>query len=71
MEYSPRGHEYVNDQIQEDIDKVDVWRADCGNDFYYRSPSGRFVTQWPHSMDEFTAQTTKPDVEAYEVKAAS
>ena len=60
-----------NDQLQKDIDAVDVWKADCGNDFYYRSPSGRFVTQWPHSMDEFTARTTQPNSEAYEVKALS
>ena len=60
-----------NDQLQEDIDAVDVWKADCGNDFYYRSSSGRFVTQWPHSMDEFTARTTQPNSEAYEVKALS
>ena len=70
MDIRPDVMNTFNNQLQEDIDKVDVWRADCGNDFYYRSPSGRFVTQWPHSMDEFTAQTSKADVEAYEVKVA-
>ncbi|MGE0820609.1 MAG: flavin-containing monooxygenase [Candidatus Binatia bacterium] len=60
-----------NAQLQQEISKVDVWQANCGNDFYYRSRSGRLVTQWPHSMDEFTAQTTKPDVDAYEVRVAS
>ena len=59
-----------NDQLQKDISRVDVWQADCGNDFYYRSSSGRFVTNWPYSMDEFTARTTQADVDAYEVKAA-
>lgn len=70
MDIRPEVMHAFNDQLQADIDKVDVWKADCGNDFYYRSPSGRFVTQWPHSMDEFTAQTTKANVEAYEVEVA-
>ena len=70
MDVRPEVMRAFNDQLQADIDKVDVWKADCGNDFYYRSASGRFVTQWPHSMDEFTARTSKANVEAYEVKAA-
>ena len=60
-----------NAQLQRDISAVDVWQADCGNDFYYRSRSGRFVTNWPHSMDDFTARTTQPDGDAYEVQAAN
>ena len=70
MDIRPEVMRAFNDQLQADIDKVDVWKADCGNDFYYRAASGRFVTQWPHSMDEFTARTSKANVEAYEVKAA-
>jgi cation diffusion facilitator CzcD-associated flavoprotein CzcO len=70
MDIRPEVMSAFNDQLQADIDKVDVWKADCGNDFYYRSASGRFVTQWPHSMDEFTARTSKANVEAYEVKTA-
>ncbi len=70
MDIRPEVMSAFNDQLQADIDKVDVWKADCGNDFYYRSATGRFVTQWPHSMDEFTARTSKANVEAYEVKAA-
>jgi hypothetical protein len=34
---------------------------------YYRSPSGRVVTQWPFSMSEFRERTQKPDDGAYEV----
>jgi cation diffusion facilitator CzcD-associated flavoprotein CzcO len=60
--------EAFNDQLQADIDKVDVWKADCGNDFYHRSASGRFVTTWPNSMDEYTAQTKAVNLDAYEVK---
>ncbi|MFP6815739.1 MAG: NAD(P)/FAD-dependent oxidoreductase [Pseudomonadales bacterium] len=69
MDIRPDVMKAFNDQLQADVDKIDVWKADCGNDFYHRSASGRFVTGWPHSMDEFTAQTRKPNVDAYEVEA--
>ncbi len=59
-----------NEQLQRDIANVDVWQAACGNDFYYRSASGRFVTQWPHSMDEFRARTSRPNPEDYEVRTS-
>jgi cation diffusion facilitator CzcD-associated flavoprotein CzcO len=55
-----------NEQLQRDIANVDVWQAACGNDFYYRSESGRFVTQWPHSMDEFRSRTSRPNPDDYE-----
>jgi hypothetical protein len=42
-----------------------VWQADCHG--YYRSPSGRIVTQWPHSMSEFRERASKRDEGAYEV----
>jgi cation diffusion facilitator CzcD-associated flavoprotein CzcO len=71
MDVRPEVMTAFNDQLQVDIDKIDVWKAGCGNEFYNRSASGRFVTGWPHSMDEFTAQTSKANVEAYEVKAIS
>ena len=59
-----------NAQIQEDIGQVDVWQADCGNDFYYRASSGRLVTQWPHSMDAFADRSMQSsDAETYEVEA--
>ena len=70
MDIRPEVMHAFNDQLQKDIDQVEVWQAECGNDFYYRSPSGRFVTQWPHSMDEFTARTTRADGDVYEVKPA-
>lgn len=58
-----------NDKLQRDIANVEVWQAECGNEFYYRSKSGRLVTQWPHSMDEFTAQTTRENADEYESQA--
>jgi hypothetical protein len=53
-----------NDELQRDIDKVDVWQAACQG--YYRSPSGRIVTQWPHTMAEFRDRTMRPDPDAYD-----
>jgi len=59
---------HFNEQLQVDIKNVDVWQHSCGNDFYYRAgPSGRFVTQWPKSMDDFALATGKKDESFYEV----
>ena len=56
-----------NDKLQDDIKGIDVWQHACGNDFYYRAgPSGRFVTQWPKSMDDFARETAKLDGNCYE-----
>ncbi|MGD9601245.1 MAG: flavin-containing monooxygenase [Gammaproteobacteria bacterium] len=59
-----------NAQLQEDVRKIDVWQAACGNDFYYRSPTGRFVTNYPDTMDAFAAQMSTADPDAYEVAKA-
>lgn len=53
-----------NQELQRDLDNVTVWQADCSN--YYRGPSGRIVTQWPHTMREYRARTRRPDPEAFE-----
>jgi hypothetical protein len=60
-----------NDELQKDISKVDVWQAQYGNDFYYRSSSGRLVTQWPHSMDAFVERTSQADSKAFEVQVSA
>jgi hypothetical protein len=36
-------------------DQAGVWHAGCNG--YYRSPSGRVVTQWPHTMAEYRKRT--------------
>ena len=57
-----------NQQVQKNIEAVAVWQASCGNDYYYRAGhSGRLVTQWPLSMDDFTEQTTRHEPETFEV----
>src|SRR5262249_43618329 len=58
-----------NEAIQRDIASVAVWQADCNG--YYRSPSGRVVTQWPHNMAEFRHRPQQPDAEGYEARAAA
>ena len=49
-----------NEQLQRDLDGIAVWAAGgCHN--YYRGPSGRIVTQWPHSMSEYRRRTERPN----------
>ena len=50
--------------MQRAIEGIEVWQAECNG--YYRSASGRVVTQWPFSMTEFHERTHKPDPEVYE-----
>jgi len=57
--------EHYNDEIQRAIAGVRVWQAGCSG--YYRTPSGRVVTQWPHSMTEYRTRTQKPDADVYDV----
>ena len=54
-----------NDEVQRAIAGVDVWQAGCNG--YYRTPSGRIVTQWPFSMEEFQRRTAAIDPDAFEV----
>jgi cation diffusion facilitator CzcD-associated flavoprotein CzcO len=65
IDVRPDVMERYNDDVQAAIGRVAVWQADCRG--YYRSPSGRIVTQWPYSMSEFRERTSKPDADAYEV----
>ncbi len=60
-----------NAQLQAEVSKVAVWQAACGGDFYYRSQSGRFVTNWPGDMDDFKARTRQRDTEAFEIAHAT
>ncbi len=68
LDVRPEVMQRYNDEIQRDIAGVEVWQAGCTH--YYSSPSGRVVTQWPHSMGEYRARTARPDPEAYEVVVA-
>ena len=67
IDVRPEAMARYNDAIQREIASVAVWQAACNG--YYRSPSGRVVTQWPHTMAEFRRRTQQPDAEAYEARA--
>lgn len=53
-----------NEQLQKDIAAVEPWMDGCNG--YYRSPSGRVVTQWPKNMTAFREMIADFDPEAYE-----
>jgi len=52
-----------NEQLQHDMERVGPWQGGCST--YYRSPSGRIVTQWPHTMTHYREATARPDEDAY------
>ncbi len=65
LDVRPEPMETYNDEIQQAIERVEVWQASCNG--YYRSPGGRVVTQWPYSMTEFRERATRIDRDAFEV----
>lgn len=67
IDVRPDAMERYNGEVQRAIQGVKVWQEECNG--YYRSPSGRVVTQWPYSMSEFRERTTRPDPDAFEVAA--
>jgi cation diffusion facilitator CzcD-associated flavoprotein CzcO len=54
-----------NEKLQDDLGKLGVWQASCSN--YYRTPSGRIVTQWPHTMTEYRKRCEAIDDSRFEV----
>ena len=64
VDVRPEPQERWNEDVQEAIKGISAWQANCNG--YYRSPSGRIVTQWPHSMSEFRERTSKPDADNFE-----
>ena len=66
MDVRPGVMQRYNEVLQRDIEGVEVWQADCLG--YYRSPSGRIVTQWPHTMAEYRRRTERPDSVAFEIQ---
>jgi cation diffusion facilitator CzcD-associated flavoprotein CzcO len=69
LDVRPEVMERYNAELQRDIADVEVWQAGCNS--YYRSASGRVVTQWPHSMNAYRQRTSQRDPEAYEVVGRS
>ena len=52
-----------NATLQEEIAGVDVWQASCNG--YYRSASGRIVTQWPFNFSEYRRRTEGDDMSSF------
>jgi len=67
IDVRPEPMERYNEEIQSAIEGVTVWNQSCNG--YYRSPSGRVVTQWPYSMSAFEERAQKPDEDVYETSA--
>ncbi len=65
IDVRPKNMETYNAELQKQIGEVKVWGANCNG--YYRSASGRIVTQWPHTMDDFRDQLAAPDDDAFDV----
>jgi hypothetical protein len=68
VDVRPEVMDAYNRELDQALDSVDVWQVSCNN--YYRGPSGRIVTQWPHSMTEYETRTAVDDFDAYEVNPA-
>ncbi|MCC6708870.1 MAG: NAD(P)/FAD-dependent oxidoreductase [Gammaproteobacteria bacterium] len=68
IDLKPETEKQYNESMQQEIKAVDVWAANCGN--YYNADSGRNVTQWPHTIDDFAARMVRPDEQVYEAKRA-
>lgn len=65
VDVKPEVQAAYNERVQEAIAGVDVWNHPVNG--YYRSSSGRVVTQWPFSMTRFRELVEKLDPDDYEV----
>jgi len=57
-----------NDEMQRDIAKIVAPQAGCTE--YYRSPSGRIVTQWPHATSQLKNRLATPEPDVLRGRAA-
>ena len=64
VDLRPEVQASFNRQLQSALDGVEVWRPE--HDGYYRGRSGRIVTQWPHTMDDYAQQLRKLSLDAFE-----
>jgi len=53
-----------NAGLQQDIERVSVWKT--GANDYYRAPSGKIVTQWPHGFAVYKEQVSKDDLSSFD-----
>jgi cation diffusion facilitator CzcD-associated flavoprotein CzcO len=67
IDVKPAAMAAYNAELQRDIAAIELWQAGCTD--YYRAPSGRIVTQWPHSMPALEQALGSLDEDCYEVAA--
>jgi cyclohexanone monooxygenase len=65
IDVKPEAMAVYNRTLQSELEAVVVWNSGACRD-YYRHPSGRIVTQWPHSMGRYRDATSAADEAAYE-----
>ncbi len=65
VDVRPEAMARYNEELQRGIAAIGVWQSGCNG--YYRSASGRVVTQWPFTMGEFQRRTAQLDPAAFEV----
>jgi cation diffusion facilitator CzcD-associated flavoprotein CzcO len=65
VDVKPEAQAAYNEKVQAAIAEIPVWNHEVNG--YYRSATGRVVTQWPFSMTEFKQMTEKLEPEAFEV----
>ncbi len=65
VDVRPEVMQSYNNDVQRAMAGVSVWQAGCSS--YYRSPSGRIVTQWPYSMTAFKDRSSTVARDAFEV----
>ena len=64
VDIKPEPMAAYNEEVQDAIAGVPVWQESCNG--YYRSPTGRIVTQWPFSMSELKERASRLDEESFE-----
>ena len=55
-----------NEKLQREINEVEAWNSPTSCNTYYRAPSGRVVTQWPHNMSSYRDSIADPEFDVYE-----
>jgi cation diffusion facilitator CzcD-associated flavoprotein CzcO len=65
VDVKPEAQLAYNEKVQAAIAGIPVWNHEVNG--YYRSASGRVVTQWPFSMTDFKEMTETLDRDAFEV----
>lgn len=68
VDLRPEAQAHFNRKLQTALDGIEVWRPET--DGYYRGRSGRIVTQWPHSMEDYERMLGELSIVAFEYARA-